>query len=222
MKQVSIPHRSKVASFDVHAQKTFTPECPDELPVEGGDQIVDELNQQAKKAQYRIGSKEAHNAKAIWVADDQHPVFSPIAGENVDVHWPQHSRPGTKGFELIDGLPKITDYDYFVWEGIELDMHPYGACYHDVAEHLSTGVIEFLHHKKITALIVGGLATDYCVKTTVLQLLQAGFQVVVNLAACRGLTPETTQKALKEMQKNGALLAENAHSIINEKMTEGN
>lgn len=216
MTSIKIPQKSLVASFDVHAQKTFTPLCPDELPVIGGDQIVVELNAQAQKAQFRIGFKEAHSPHAVWVANGQHPVLSPILGENVDVHWPPHSVPGTKGFELIDGLPKVTDYDYFVWQGVELDMHPYGACYHDFAERLSTGAIEFLRQQGVTTVIVGGLATDYCVKTTVMQLLRAGFQVVLNLAACRGLTPATTQAALDIMQRKGAILAANAQQIVNE------
>lgn len=213
MKSILIPKKSLVASFDVHAQKTFTPLCPNELPIVEGDHIVTELNAQAKKAQFRIGSKEAHNPGAIWVADEKNPVLSPISGENVDVRWPLHSVPGTRGFELIDGLPKITEYDYFIWEGIELDMHPYGACYHDIAERLSTGVIEFLRQNHITTIIVGGLATDYCVKTTVLQLLRANFEVIVNLAACRGLTPQTTRAALQSMQKAGAILTPSSAAL---------
>jgi nicotinamidase/pyrazinamidase len=215
MKTVKIPQKDWVASFDVHAQKTFTPLCPHELPAPEGDQIVAELNRQAKKARFRIGSKEAHNPQAIWVADEDHPVLSLIKGENVDVRWPVHSVPGTLGFELLDGLPKVTDYDYFIWEGIELDLHPYGACYHDHAERLSTGVIEFLRHHRISTIIIGGLATDFCVKTTALQLLRAQFQVVINLAACRGLYPASIEEALILMQSKGAIIAENAEAIEN-------
>lgn len=210
---IQLPKKAWVASFDVHAQNTFTPLCPQELPVAEGDQIVAELNAQAKKAQFRIGSKEAHSPHAVWVANEKHPVLSPIVGANMDVRWPKHAMPGTRGFELIDGLPKITEYDYFIWEGIELDMHPYGACYHDITERLSTGVIEFLRQKQVNTIIVGGLATDYCVKTTVLQLLRAGFAVIVNQAACRGLTPETTQAAYQTMQKAGAKIARNSAAI---------
>jgi nicotinamidase/pyrazinamidase len=216
MNKIKIPSPHFVASFDVHAQNTFTPLCPQELPVPEGNLIVDELNAQARKAKYRIGAKEAHHPEAIWVATQDHPVLSPIKGENVDVRWPKHSITGTKGFELIQGLPKITDYDFFVWEGIELDMHPYGACFHDRAEKLSTGVIEFLRMHQVDTVIVGGLATDYCVKTTVLQLLKAKFKVVLNLAACRGLSPNTIQIAMQQMKDHGAQFAENAAEIIND------
>lgn len=193
-----------VASFDVDCQNTFTPVCPNELPVSDGTSIVSEINRQAQFAAYRVGSKDAHSAKAIWVVDEEHPQLSPVKGDNVDVRWVRHAEPGTRGFELIDGLPHVTDYDYFVWKGVELDMHPYGACYHDFAEKMSTGVIEFLKDKHVKTIIVGGLATDYCVKTTVLQLLKAKFNVIVNLGACRGLTEETTQDAIALMKKMGA------------------
>ncbi|MBB70810.1 MAG: nicotinamidase [Legionellales bacterium] len=205
---VTLPAKSQVASFDVDAQNTFTPVCPDELPVPQGDEIVAALNAQAEFASVRIGSKDAHSPKAAWLADDANPQYSTIEGENMDVRWVAHAMVGTQGFDLITGLPPVTDYDYFVWKGVECDMHPYGACYHDFAEKLSTGAIEFLRGQGITTVIVGGLATDYCVKSTVLQLVKAGFAVIVNLTACRGIAPDTTQAAIDEMQQAGAVCIE--------------
>lgn len=216
MKKIIIGPKENIASFDVDCQNTFTPICPDELPVTDGHLIVDELNQQAKFAILRVGSKDAHSPKAIWVADQDHPQYSSIITANTDVRWRLHAVPGTKGFELIDGLPTIPEYDYFIWKGVELDMHPYGACYHDFAERMSTGVIEFLRAKNITTIIVGGLATDYCVKNTVLQLCKADFKVIVNLAACRGIAEDTIYTAQQSMQTAGAILinssAELCHS----------
>ncbi len=198
-----LPSRSHIASFDVDAQKTFTPLCPQELPVPDGNAIVDELNKQAQFASLRVGSKDSHSPHAVWIATENHPPLEKIVGRNMDVRWPAHAVPGTVGFELLDGLPVIDDYDYFVWKGIELDMHPYGACYHDLSEKLSTGVIEFLHSKHINTILVGGLATEYCVKNTALQLQQAGFQVVINLAACRGVDEMKIQQAIDTMKSNG-------------------
>ena len=73
------------ASFDVDAQNCFTPVCPEELPVPHGTEIVEALNQQALLTTYRIGSKDAHPANAIWVADADHPQLSPVAGNHIDV-----------------------------------------------------------------------------------------------------------------------------------------
>lgn len=204
MNIVEIPNAEKVASFDVDVQNTFTPVCPDELPVAGGDSIAGELNRQAAFAAYRIGSKDAHSPQSVWVATEDKPQFSEVEGyENVDIRWNLHAVPGTKGFELIDGLPRPAEYDFFVWKGVEPDLHPYGACYHDFADKISTGVIEFLQVKGVDTVLVGGLATDYCVKLTALQLRKAGFRVILNLAATKGIAEETVNAAIKEMQSAG-------------------
>lgn len=133
----------------------------------------------------------------------------------MDIRWATHAVPGTKGFELIAGLPNPSSYDFFVWKGVELDMHPYGACYHDLGDRMSTGVIEYLKVRGISTVIVGGLATDYCVKTTVMQLLRAGFKVVVNLAACRGIAADTVAAAINEMRGAGAQFVETAQQLQN-------
>ncbi|MCD6045308.1 MAG: pncA [Gammaproteobacteria bacterium] len=195
-----LPEKSTVASLDVDAQKTFTPLCPHELPVPGGTEIVAELNAQAHFASLRLASKDSHSAQALWVADAAHPPLSAITAPHMDCYWPVHAVPGTLGFESLPGLPAIADYDYVVWKGVELDMHPYGACYHDLRERLSTGVLEFLKVHGIRCVIVGGLATEYCVKTTALQLRRGGLDVVVNLGACRGLDPEGIEAAIQQMK----------------------
>ena len=84
-------------------------------------------------------------------------------------------------------------------------MHPYGACYHDLKDTLSTGVIEFLKARGIKAVICGGLA----------QLARAGFTVILNLAACRGIAPDTVAAAIKEMQEQGIIIAENSAELKN-------
>ncbi|HSC83172.1 MAG TPA: nicotinamidase, partial [Pseudomonas sp.] len=134
----------KIASFDVDAQKGFTPLCPNELPVPGGEQIAPALNQLASRASLRLGSKDAHSPQAAWVAPSHAEMLKPLPLANADLSWVSHCVPGTPGFELLDELPAPLDYDYFVWKGVEPDLHPYGACYHDLAEKRSTGAIEFL------------------------------------------------------------------------------
>ncbi|MEE4303464.1 MAG: isochorismatase family protein [Wenzhouxiangella sp.] len=199
-----IPERDKVASFDVDAQRTFTPICPDELPVTEGDTIGPELSRQAGFAKYRLGSKDAHSPRAVWVTENPEWIGKPgVEGDNVEEHWPVHAVPGTEGFELVPGLPRPSDYDFFVWKGVELDMHPYGACYHDIAENLSTGVIEWLRARDVSHVLVGGLATDFCVWATARQLKEAGFEVILNRAASRGIADESVAEALDAMERAG-------------------
>lgn len=196
----------KIASFDVDAQKGFTPLCPNELPVPGGDAIGPALNQLAERASLRLGSKDAHSPQAAWVAPSHAEMLKPLPLANADLTWVSHCVPGTPGFELLDELPAPLDYDYFVWKGVEPDLHPYGACYHDLAERRSTGAIEFLRHNGVNRVLVGGLALDYCVKTTALQLRRAGFTVDVLLPACRAIAEDTANAACAEMRAAGIAL----------------
>lgn len=215
---MQLPSIDRIASFDVDSQRTFTPMCPDELPVEGGDTIGPELNRQAGLARWRIGSKDSHSPEAVWVTEDPDKVGKPgVPGDNVEEHWPVHAVPGTEGFELVPGLPRPAEYDYFVWKGVELDMHPYGACYHDIAEKMSTGVIEWLRARRVSHVLVGGLATDFCVKATALQLQAAGFQVILNLAACRGIAPDSTRDALEEMRSAGIATLDGVEALDHRK-----
>lgn len=209
--------RGYLLSLDVDAQKTFTPLCPDELPVEGGHEIGGELNAQASYAQYRAGSKDCHPRNGCWVASDRNPQFSPIQGfKNLDIRWNLHGEHGTYGFELLEDLPSPQDYDYFVWKGMEPDMHPYGACFHDLANKQSTGIIEWAKSKNITHVVVGGLATDYCVLTTVHQLVGAGFKVIVNKSACRGIWNEISPlKLYKDLEDKGCIVIEDASELDN-------
>ena len=202
-----------IAAIDVDVQNTFTPVCPDELPVPQGHLIAAALNEQASLAHFRIMTKDAHTPLAPWVVNSHSEMFQPVGLPEADITWVAHAVPGSKGFELIDGLPAVSDYDFLVYKGIEPTFHPYGACYHALSEKLSTGLIEWLHQHQVTTVILGGLALDYCVKTTALQLKNVGFNVVVNLSATKGIADETVQQALQQMQRAGISLAANIEEL---------
>lgn len=193
----------KIASFDVDAQNGFSENAPNELPVPGGAGIVPALNDMAARAELRIGSKDAHAPNAVWVVASHAEMLKPLDLPNADLTWVSHCVPGTPGFELLPGLPAPIDYDFFVWKGIEPDLHPYGACYHDLANRRSTGVIEYLKAQGVDTVIVGGLALDFCVKNTALQLREAGFEVLLYLPACRAISEPGADDALRMMTASG-------------------
>jgi len=200
----------ETASLDVDPQCGFSELCPQELPVPGALEIVKELNHQAARAGLRIASKDAHPYDAPWVATATKPQLTKISGfKDLDLHWNRHCVPGTKGFEFLPGLDSEA-YAFVAYKGIEPSKHPYGACYHDLANTESTGLIEFLMMNQIKNVIVGGLATSFCVKNTVVQLCASGyFRVFVNLAACRDITGVNTDEAITEMESAGAIIVQN-------------
>jgi isochorismate hydrolase len=57
----------------------------------------------------------------------------------------------------------------------------------------------------VTRVFVGGLATDYCVKNTVLDAIERSFETVLLLDATRGINvkPGDVEKAIDEMVAKG-------------------
>ena len=205
----------KTASHNVDPQKGFTPLCPDELPVPDGDNIVTELVGQNELVAYRTVSKDMHPANAIWLATKEKPQYTPVEGDNVDIRWNAHCMSGTKGAELLDGLGKMSDFDFFLAKGYEPELHPYSSCYHDLKKTISTGLIEWYNSKNISTIIVGGLATNYCVGETVIDLVNAGFQVILNLGACRGIgSTEDVDKYVNELVEKYGVLVVNSYNEI--------
>lgn len=205
---------SKTASHNVDPQNGFTPKCPNELPVDGGDTIVDELNGQNNLVKYKTVSKDTHPSNAIWIATKKMPQFTPIESENANIAWNSHCISGTFGMELIAGLPKMKDYDFIVSKGFEPDLHPYSSCYHDLSKKISTGLIEWYQTNGISTVIVGGLALNFCVGETVIDLVNAGFQVILNLGGCKGIG--TTE----ELTVYVNMLVDKYHVIVVESYTE--
>ena len=176
------------ASLDVDPEKGFTSSCPKELPIHNGHLIAPECNKNATKACKRFLSKDAHSTSAKWVATSTKPQYTKIKGEpNLDIHWNSHTNVGTLGFELIDGFPHVSEYDFIVYKGLERDMHPYSPIYHDLEKKISTGIIEKARYHHITTFILGGLALDYCLGEAALDLKEAGFRVIINLGATKAI-----------------------------------
>ncbi|MDO4907626.1 isochorismatase family protein [Neisseria sp.] len=199
-----------IVAIDIHPQKTFSELCPDELPVPDALSIVSHLNRQASWAHYRVLTKDAHSPHEPWRIDSQkHYLPMEMAGD-----WVSHAVLGTEGYESLPGLPLPDNYHFLVHIGLESHTHTFGACFHDMSENISTGLIEWLASRDAKTLIVGGLATEYCVQATVLQLCWYGkWRVIVNLDACRGLNAKEEQQAIRNMEKAGALIVSRTDDI---------
>ena len=209
------------ASMNVDPQKGFTPLCSKELPVPDGENIVEELVGQNFICGKKLVSKDVHPKNGEWIVSKEYPQLSPVVGfPDVDIHWNRHCESGTKGMELLDGLPKMSEYDFFVGKGFEPDLHPYSACYHNLSKTISTGLIEWLNQHDISTVVVGGLAlnvedTPLCVGETVIDLCKAGFQVILDMGSVRGLgSPEGQENFLKMLSGKHGVLIVNSYKEI--------
>lgn len=205
--------KKTVAALAVDPQKGFTPICPDELPVPDGDKIADELNFMLSLADLKTASKDWHPQNALWIANESSPQLSELGLPNADVYWGKHCIGGTEGAEFLDGLPKPEEFDYMVYKGLEPHLHPYSACFHGLANKISTGLIEWYRQNNVEVVLVGGLAYEFCVKQTVMDLREAGFDVALYTPAVRGIFPDLMEKAKEEMLVADVIIDESPEDL---------
>lgn len=124
------------------------------------------------------------------------------------VMWPAHCVQNTPGARLHEGLDasKITAV---IQKGTDPAIDSYSGFY-DNGHKKATGLAEWLESRWIKQLYVLGLATDYCVKFTVLDALKLGFDVKLVEDGCRAvnLSPTDGDRALSEMREAGAAIVE--------------
>jgi len=171
----------------VDTQKDF---CPGgALPVPEGDTVIPVLNEYIKIF------REA--GTAIYATRDWHPS-NHISFKEQGGTWPAHCIQNTKGAEFHPDLrlpkgtviiSKATDPDKEAYSGFD-----------------STNLEKELRLKKVKRVFIGGLATDYCVKSTVLDAVKLGFETVLLEDAVRGVNvnPGDSEKATREMLAAGA------------------
>lgn len=120
--------------------------------------------------------------------------------------WPDHCVQGTWGAEFAPGFSVERAHRVF-HKGLDRDIDSYSGFF-DNRRLRSTGLGEFLRERGATEIAIAGLATDYCVRFSVLDAIQLGFRVRVIRDGCRGvdLQPGDSARALQEMQDVGARL----------------
>jgi nicotinamidase/pyrazinamidase len=178
-------HRKK-ALLVVDVQNDF---CPGgSLAVAHGDEVVAPLNELIEEFLER--------GEPVFKSRDWHPEktkhFTAYGGT-----WPVHCVQNTKGaefhLELKDDIHIRTiskglgDEDsYSAFDGTDLALQ--------------------LQRLGVKELWIGGLATDYCVKNTVLDALKEGFRVKALTDAMRAveLQPGDGERAIEEMRAAGA------------------
>ena len=171
----------------VDVQKDF---CPGgALPVPGGDEVIPALNDYIKifkKANARIfATRDWHPA--------DHVSFKAQGGP-----WPPHCVQNTEGAQFHPDLKLPSDAAIM---SKALDPHKEAYSGFDGTELANT-----LKKQGVTRVFVGGLATDYCVKNTVLDARKIGFETVLLLDAVRGINaePNDAAKAVDKMIESGA------------------
>jgi len=108
----------------------------------------------------------------------------------------------------VQGLNLPTEAHVFQ-KGMHQEVDSYSAFFDNGRRH-TTGLADFLREKGVTEVFILGLATDYCVKFSVLDACGEGFKTTVVADGCRAvnLAPGDGERAFEEMKAAGAKLVE--------------
>ena len=160
------------------------------LGVPAGDEVVSPLETAASACKLVVATRDFHPRN--------HMSFHDQGGT-----WPPHCVAGTHGAELHPAVAALAAQ--VVDKGTAPDVDAYSG-------FDGTDLDRLLRGQGISQLVVGGLATDYCVRATVLDALARGYEVIVLEDAVRAVdvVHGDGARALAEMQRAGARVMSSA------------
>lgn len=166
------------------------------LSVKGGEEIVPVVNAEVARA-------DAAGALVVYT-QDWHPPDTPHFEKDGGV-WPVHCVRDTWGAELHPALD-VRGQSLRKGGGGEDGYSGFTMRDPETGVESSTGLAEALAGRGIARVVVVGLATDYCVKETVLDALAKGFDATVLRDAVRAvdLRPGDGDAALRAVEGTGA------------------
>lgn len=157
-----------------------------------------------------------------FAAEDAEPDFTES--------WPVHCVAGTPGAELHPALDsEYVDAQFLkgrfdsAYSGFDAQQGtpdlvrsgapegpagPFGAtaAAATAVEDEAPGLDDWLRQQGVSSVAVVGIATDHCVKATVLDAIDAGYDTVVYTDLVAGVDDERSEEALELMEENGAVL----------------
>jgi len=181
-----LDRRDAVLIVDVQAD--FLP--GGNLGVPRGDEVVPVLNRYLALAR--------RQGVPVFASRDWHPrdhcSFLAQGGA-----WPEHCVAGSPGAEFAPGVALTRDA-VIISKATGRDTDAYSA-------FQGTDLAPRLRGLGVRRLLVGGLATDYCVLNTVLDARKAGFEVLLLVDAIRAVNvkPGDGERAEREMLAAGAV-----------------
>lgn len=179
------------------------------LAVPDGDEVIPVINDLMPQARVVVASQDWHPADHASFAS-QHIGQTP--GTVIDLNgtpqmlWPDHCIQHSAGASFAAGLD-VYRFDWIVRKGDDRLIDSYSAFF-DNDQKRGTGLESWLRNQHITSVSICGLATDYCVRYTVLDAIRLGFETTLIADATRAvnLQPADGDAAISEMRRAGAAI----------------
>lgn len=182
------------------------------LEVKNGDETISVANSLINKFSQEnnliLATKDWHPSSHKSFAINSNGTIGEIGTLNgiPQVWWPVHCVENTKGSEFHPDLNKDL-ISTIIYKGTNPEIDSYSGFF-DNGRLNETTLNSILKENKIDTLYILGLATDFCVKFTVLDALQLGYEVYLVEDGCRGvnLKADSSTKAIEEMKNCGATI----------------
>lgn len=199
----------KIGVIVVDIQGDFTKLKNGSLAVEETDEAymktVEENTRKLKEAGFPIfATQDWHPADHVsfFTNHQGKKAFDVIKLNGRDqVLWPPHCLQNTPGAEIL--LDKKL-FKAVVRKGMDPQYDSYSGFQDDGGK--KTDLDKLLKKDGIKKVILYGIATDYCVRATALHAIDAGYKVIVIRNLCRGVAPDTSQKAIEEIKAKGVVV----------------
>jgi nicotinamidase/pyrazinamidase len=166
------------------------------LYVRGGEEVVPLVNREIELAR-------GAGATVVYT-QDWHPEHTPHFARDGGI-WPVHCVQGTWGAEFH---PQLEVEGEVVRKGAggEDGYSGFSTRHPETGEERPTELEDLLRRRQIRKVVVAGLATDYCVKETVIDAAERGFEVALLSEAVRAveLEPGDAQRAMDDIGAAGA------------------
>lgn len=180
------------------------------LAVKDGDLVVPVANKLIslfnQNSDLVIGTKDWHPASHKSFAINSNGNIGELGELNglPQVWWPVHCVENEYGSKFHKNLKGV---DLTIFKGQDPEVDSYSAFFDNGKKH-KTDLDKVLKDKNIDTLYIMGLATDYCVKFTVLDALELGYKVYLVEDGCRGvnISCDDSIKAIEIMKNSGAII----------------
>ena len=177
------------------------------LAVPEGDQIIPILNNLQKKFDFIVATQDWHpSGHGSFASNHEGKIPGNFIqlGNVEQVLWPDHCVQGTHGAEFHAELDQSRWKKVFR-KGTNRYVDSYSGFF-DNDRRENTGLSQYLKNHGVEEIFVAGLATDFCVKYTVLDAIKEGFDATLVKDATKAvnLMPQDFDNAIKEMTKAGA------------------
>jgi len=169
------------------------------LSVKGGEEVVHAVN--------RLVDEARTAGSPVVYTQDWHPPDTPHFEKDGGI-WPVHCVAGTWGAQFH---PALTVEGETVRKGTAGEDGYSGFTMRDPISgaERSTGLAELLRSNGVAAVVIAGLATDYCVKATALDAIELALAVTVatDAIAAVDVEPGDGDRALEALAAAGVTLA---------------